>query len=300
MGEHLESQFTIQSDFNEEYILTPEDEKKVLDHSIQRAKDNYHWKLKNEYGFSEMEALSKIAQTDWSKEIDASSILRYANSCKHQDIWQKQRQEEVKRERAEAEKKLMEHWTAERMFSFMKWSASERFKKRLVVNDGNKQLITALCFFLSRDKRFEEQLGYSFEKGLLIRGTVGLGKTFLVQCLERNELNPVLLLSMIDIADQVRLEGEYSIQKGNNRIIYFDDVGSEEATVNHYGTKINYFKDFIEQTYLRNHFKTFNQLMISTNCSFDDIEQKYGMRARSRMKDMFNIVDIKGEDMRGK
>jgi hypothetical protein len=29
------------------------------------------------------------------------------------------------------------------------------------------------------------------------------------------------------------------------------------------------------------------------------MEEKYGFRVRSRIKDMFNIVDVNGEDMRG-
>jgi len=79
--------------------------------------------------------------------------------------------------------------------------------------------------------------------------------------------------------------------------LYLDDVGTEEPIVNHYGTKINWFKNFIEMYYLKN--KPFNKLIISTNNSFDEIESKYGFRVRSRIKDMFNIIDVQGKDMRG-
>ena len=49
--------------------------------------------------------------------------------------------------------------------------------------------------------------------------------------------------------------------------------------------------------YLKN--KPFNKLIISTNNNFDEIESKYGFRVRSRIKDMFNIIDVRGKDMRG-
>ena len=43
----------------------------------------------------------------------------------------------------------------------------------------------------------------------------------------------------------------------------------------------------------------FNKLIISTNNSFDELESKYGFRVRSRLKDMFNIIDVDGKDLRG-
>lgn len=142
-------------------------------------------------------------------------------------------------------------------------------------------------------------MGFSFKKGLLIRGVSGLGKTFLVKCIEKNEIKPIKTVSMIEVSYELKQEGEYQIKQGNNRIIYLDDVGTEEATINHYGTKINWFKDFIETVYLRGVEKGFGGLIISTNNSFAEIEEKYGFRVRSRCKDMFNIIDVTGEDMRG-
>jgi DNA replication protein DnaC len=99
------------------------------------------------------------------------------------------------------------------------------------------------------------------------------------------------------VVDEIKSTGEYQIKRGDNKILYLDDVGTEESTALHYGNKINFFKNFIETVYLKN--KIFNQLIISTNCSFTEMEEKYGFRVRSRMKDMFNVVDIKCKDMRG-
>jgi DNA replication protein DnaC len=297
IGEILQNQFTIKSE-PEEYILEEWEETRALQHALEKARDHKLWKYKYEFGFSEMEILSKLAQINWDEEIDRNKVLTYANTCKHQELWQQERRKKEKEEKENAEKELREAWTAARFFKLMKWTAKKDFDTELVFNEGNKHLITSLCFFVSEDPRFETELGYSFKKGLLIRGTVGLGKTFLVRCIEKNELNPILILSMLDIADDIKSTGEFIIQIGNNKMIYLDDVGTEEATVNHYGTKINFFKNFIEQTYMRN--KTFSKLILSTNNSFQELEQKYGFRVRSRLKDMVNIVDIQGEDMRGK
>lgn len=280
----------------EPYILTPEEEKAITDHEIVRAKSHHAWKMAQK-GFSEMEILSTQAQVDWNKEIDREETLRVANSNKNYGIWQKEQREKERQEEGRRIQFLQEHYSAKRMFGLMRWTSENTFGKKLIVHEDNKPLIATLCFFLSRDDRFETQLGYSFKKGLLLRGISGLGKTHLVRCLEQNELNPIKVVSMVEISEDVKSDGEYNLAMNNCKILYLDDVGTEEATINHFGTKINWFKNFIEMYYLRN--KIFNKLIISTNNNFSEIEEKYGFRVRSRIKDMFNIIDVSGKDMRG-
>ena len=81
-----------------------------------------------------------------------------------------------------------------------------------------------------------------------------------------------------------------------SKVIYLDDVGTEESTLNVYGTKITWFKDFIEN-YSLDKLKP-NKLIISTNCNFDEIEEKYTGRVRSRMAEMFNFIKVTGTDRR--
>ncbi len=282
----------------EPYILTKEEEDRVISNAISAAKKYAEWKMKG-LAYTEPQIVAKLKEIDWMKEIDKDSLLKNSNSNKNYAIWQQQQRDKEKQEEEDRKRELIEFWTAKNVYSLMKGVSFELYGKNLILNDYNRKLISALCFFVSRDERFETELGYSFKKGLLIRGISGLGKTHLVQCVQNNGLNPIKILSMIEIADEVKQEGEYQINMGNCKILYLDDVGTEEATVNHYGTKINFFKNFIESVYLRNEGTGFGKLMISTNNSFDEIEQKYGFRVRSRMRDMFNVIEVKGEDMRG-
>lgn len=282
----------------EPYILTPEEEVRAIDNVLLELKRHRMWKLKG-LAYTDEQIVQKINETDWSKEFDRDAILQRCNSNKNYDLWQKGQREKEKEAELARNKELVETWTAINVYKFMKWTSENEFKKPFILNDNNRSLISALCFFVSGDERFETELGFDFKKGLLIRGISGLGKTHLVQCISKNELNPILVLSMVEIADDIKQEGEYKINMWNNKIIYLDDVGTEEATINHYGTKINFFKNFIEMIYLRNQGKSFNKLMMSTNNSFDEIEEKYGFRVRSRMRDMFNVLEVKGEDMRG-
>jgi DNA replication protein DnaC len=151
-----------------------------------------------------------------------------------------------------------------------------------------------LCFFFSSDHRFELELGYSFNKGIMVQGPSGLGKTSAIEAIAHNPVQPVAIYSMIDIANKVRKDGECNID--TKSIILLDDVGSEEEQVNHYGTKINWFKDFIESYYLGHN--NFSKLLITTNCSGDELERKYGYRVRSRIREMFNTILIEGNDKR--
>lgn len=282
----------------EEYILSKEEEDERINNEIDSKKKYMSWKLE-QLQFSKQEILKKISEVDWQKEIDREEILQQSNSIKHQNIWHEEQRRKEKEADENKKKELIERCDATYMFKLMKWSSQNNFGRKLIVNENTTYLIKVLCYFLSNDIRFEKELGFSFSKGLLIRGISGLGKTHLVRCLENNELNPVLVLSMIEITDEIKDQGQYELKLENKKVVYLDDVGTEEATVNHYGTKISFFKNFIELVYLKNKEKGFNKLMISTNNSFAEIEAKYGFRVRSRMKDMFNTIDVKGEDLRG-
>jgi len=282
----------------EPYILTPEEEDAAIDHEITRLQKHKAWSMADK-GAREDEINQVMAGIDWESRIDRKAILDRCNTAKQQGIWHKNQREKEKISLEKRAKDLKERCDAKYFFQLMKFTSLNMLGKPLIVNEFTTPLITALCFFLSQDQRFESQLGYDPKKGLLIRGISGLGKTHAVRCVAENELNPILILSMLEVADEIRNNGEYLIKLGEKKVIYLDDVGTEEPVIKHYGTSINFFKEFIEGVYLRNEGKTFNKLVISTNNSFAEIEAKYGFRVRSRMKDMFNVIDVKGQDMRG-
>lgn len=270
---------------------------------ITALKNYRSWKLK-EAGFSEGEIKARMAAVNWDDEIDREATLRRANSSKHQDIWHKQQRERDKEIednlRMEMQKKREELkgvWPAKQILKLISYVSKNSYNRDFVVNDDNLKLIKAICYRLSEDERYVTELGFSFEKGLLIRGVCGLGKTFVVQCAKDNPLNPVHMVSMIEIAAEVLDTGDYTIATDGRKIIYIDDVGSEEE-VNYYGTKINWFKSFLEKAYFNK--MNYGNLMLSTNYNATLIEQKYGFRLRDRIKDMFNVLDVEGESFRGK
>lgn len=280
----------------EPYILTKEEEEISVTNAIASVKNHKRWKYA-QMGLNEMQILDRLDKFNWEEEINREDILLRANSSKQHDLWVQAKRNKEKQEEAEKVAELIKRCDARYMYNVIAWASENIYGKKLIIHDDNRHLLKTICFFISNDSRFENELGYSFKKGLLIRGIAGLGKTYLLKCVKDNDLMPIRIKSMLQITDDIRDAGEYHLEVYNNSITYLDDVGTEEHIVNHYGTKICFFKNFIELFYLKS--KLYNRLVISTNNTFSEMEEKYGFRVRSRIKDMFNIVDVKGSDMRG-
>lgn len=279
----------------EAYILTTEEERQVVDHAITSLKQQRAYVLA-QASYRPMEIDAELEKINWEERIDRENLLFEANSRKHHANWQKSKREEEKLLEQKKKDDVEKRWTAKNFYNFMAWVSKNTYGKEFKTHDKNLHLIKTICFFLSKDPRFETELGYSFKKGLLVRGNAGLGKTFNFKCVQGNELCPFTIYSMIEITKTVKEDGDYEIDI--NKLMYLDDVGTEDSSVvNHYGTKVNWFKSFIENYYLQK--EDYSKLMISTNHNFDGIENKYGFRVRSRMKDMFNTVNVTGDDMRG-
>lgn len=286
-----------ESQVSEPYVLTPEDEIKAITYAIERAQKFMAWKMRRILK-TEDEIWHKIAQVDWREKIDRNEVLQKANSIKNQELWQQTRREADKERERQRLTELRQYWTYGRIYKLMKYNSLNVFGKELDETPDNLPTIKALCFFLSRDDRFATELKFDKIKGLLIRGPSDTGKTHLVRCCENNGLNPIHTITMLDVTEKVTEEGKYQIDSQGKSIIYIDDVGTEEASVKHYGTTILWFKNYIETVYHRT--KCFNHLIITTNLNFQQLTDQYGFRVSSRMREMFNVIDLKGGGYRNK
>jgi DNA replication protein DnaC len=279
----------------EPYTLTPEEEQGAIARAIEQAKKFMAWKMSRVLKTQD-EIWHKISITDWNEKIDRKKVLAQANMAKNRELWQREQREVEKSNEMARLQEMRRYWTYRRIYKLMKHNSLHGRGKELDETPENLPVIKALCFFISRDDRFATELGFDRLRGLLIRGNSGTGKTHLVRCVEDNGLNPVLTLSMIEITDRIKEEGKYQIPNRGQKIIYLDDVGTEESTVTFYGTKVAWFKNFIETASLRT--KCYNHLIITTNLNFKAIEEQYGYRVASRMREMFNVIDLTGKDRR--
>lgn len=184
---------------------------------------------------------------------------------------------------------------------------------RLVINDSTVVLAKSLCFLLSHDSRYESELGFSFQKGLLIRGIpsegnpmgLGLGKSYMPSLLANNPVRPIQMVTMFEISESIRQTGSWGEwnEKANEYrgfkfhsfpFFYLDDLGTED--MKYYGN-VNWFKDWFESMYAKDKF-VFQRFIISTNLTFSEIEGKYGARVRDRMAETFNVLNVSGKSFR--
>jgi len=273
-------------------ILTEEEKAQQIEYAIEQAQKAYAFRLYDK-GAHQLQILERIAMKDWKAEIDIPAVLQAAANRKYWYMQELREQAERRQKELEQRQGIEAEWTAEKyrevISDHYRQKAGE-FRKL----PGQQRYINALAYFLARDPRFEYELGYSLTKGLMIMGGPGLGKTETLKAVSRNPRTPFSIISILEITDQVKEYGVCELNMNRNMVI--DDVGTEPVPVKYYGTEVNWFKDFIEMAYLKQ--PSFQNMIITTNAGGDQIQQLYGYRVRSRLRDMFNVIEVTGEDQR--
>lgn len=273
-------------------ILTEEEKNYHLAAAIEHAKKIYVFKL-TERGATTSQVIQKVAEKDWNAEINPQEVLQAAANRKYWHEEDQRRQHERLKEEHELRQAIEAEWNADKFLAMITAHYTNKNGAFRSI-PGQQRYITALAYFLARDPRFETELGYSLQRGLMIMGDPGLGKTETLKAVSSNQRTPLAIVSMIEIADHVKSEG--SCELNLRRTIVIDDVGTEPVPVKYYGTEINWFKEFIETVYLRQ--PSYENLIITTNLGGDRIQELYSYRVRSRLRDMFNVISVTGEDQR--
>lgn len=127
-------------------------------------------------------------------------------------------------------------------------------------------------------------------KGLLMTGRCGLGKSLIGK-----HILPLLILDVCR-----RVVNIVNAQELNTRIdellklhiIYIDDVGTEEVAKS-YGNTRRTFSELCDAAEQKGKL-----LIISTNLTAQEIEEKYGERTLDRLKAITKFVPFLGESLR--
>lgn len=164
-----------------------------------------------------------------------------------------------------------------------------------------KQIFTLLSLYFTNDIRFEKNGTYSLDKGILIMGNVGCGKTFALEMFLDNQKCAFVKCEAETCADNYKNDGEKALIKYYDKMtpafamnsfghtsygILFDDLGVEDPK-KHFGNEMTVMAKIIRERHKR---KLFSQTFMTTNLNAKEIEERYGTRTRSRMREMFNII----------
>lgn len=197
----------------------------------------------------------------------------------------------------------------ERAFTFREFL--QKYFTWFKIDEQAKEVVRLLGLWAYRSEDFEKQKEpYFLDKGNLLLGNVGTGKTEIMIILQRYLSylkSPYIFRRGIvwAFADNFKKESYdcfLPILQGN---WFFDELGlTDERTgelikesVNHYGNKILVGEELILKRY--NIFKeTGYQTSFTCNLSPKQIKDAYGERSYSRLLEMCNFINYYGNDRR--
>lgn len=166
-----------------------------------------------------------------------------------------------------------------------------QFGKHFVIYEEDHNIIKKLCHYFIRDYENCKQHNIDPDKGLLLSGPVGCGKTSLMRLLKHIVpfQKPYSLIPSRNIVFGFNHLGYKTIQDyGNSQFFCFDDLGVEPMG-RHYGKDCNVMGEILisrHELFLKHNIKTH----ATTNLNAEELEDLYGNRVRSRMRQLFNLV----------
>jgi hypothetical protein len=163
-------------------------------------------------------------------------------------------------------------------------------------------LIYSLVVYAIEDKKEAIKRNLDLKKGILLSGPIGCGKTSLMSLVKyffqpgkQYQIKSTRDISFEFEKDGYKVINRYSKKPPNlsytnpfPNIFCFDDLGIEQ-TQKHFGNECNVMAEILlsrYDLYISKGIPTH----LTTNLSASEIEEKYGNRVRSRMREMFNLV----------
>lgn len=251
-------------------------------------------------------------------EEEASLALRDARERKFYRLQEERRAAHS----AELRRQLTERWSYEKTADFMRYRIEKKFPdKKLLFSDTSTSnagtVFEFLCRYFSNDPHFIElALAAGIEnpdlrKGILLSGTVGTGKTSLMRLFGANQRQVFMIKSAAEVASNWLSGGEEAISALYNlhklpvndvdnfyhpyAALCLDDCGTEDVK-NHFGNKVNVIGQIIERRYFNG--ATGRMFHITTNLNSTQMKEFYGPRVISRLREIMNVIELKGEDRR--
>lgn len=162
-------------------------------------------------------------------------------------------------------------------------------------------LVYILLAYAVGDGETLAQHGYDIQKGILLSGPVGCGKTSLMTLIKYffHSEKQYYVKPARNVSFEYERNGTRSIFRymgepffsgigGDNRQVYcFDDLGIEQPQ-KHFGNECDVMGEILLSRY--DLFVSKKILThVTTNLSATELENRYGNRVRSRMREMFNL-----------
>jgi len=174
----------------------------------------------------------------------------------------------------------------------------ELYGNHFRILESDYSIIYRLIAYFLKDEETAIRYNLNLKKGILLSGPVGCGKTSLINIMKY--LTPVAhkfsVKSCRDISLEFIKDGYEVIHRYANAKLYnaepkfycFDDLGIEN-NLKYYGNECNVMAEIILSRYdifIAKKIPTH----ITTNLSASEIEMHYGIRVRSRLRELCNLI----------
>lgn len=188
-----------------------------------------------------------------------------------------------------------------KMLVYLEAKGKLMFGKKFRIYTEDREVLYRLCCYFIKDKASCEKFGIDIDKGILLTGPVGCGKTSMMRLLKHMvpHFRPYEVIPTRNIVFGFNNIGYRIIEQyGNHQFFCFDDLGVE-PTGRYFGKDCNVLGEILLSRYdlfLKHKLKTH----ATTNLNANELEGRYGNRVRSRMRELFNLVafDKKSKDKR--
>jgi len=195
----------------------------------------------------------------------------------------------------------------EHCVNYFNKTGKEKFGNHFKIHPADYEIIYKLLVYAIKDVENAEKYNINLKKGILLSGPIGCGKTSIMTLLnqfipqtERYIMAPCREISFEFIKDGYEVIHKYSrntIHKKANatslQTYCFDDLGVENS-LKYYGNECNIMAEILLSRYdLFVQKKMITH--ITTNLNATEIENLYGNRVRSRMREMFNLISFDKE-----
>ena len=195
-------------------------------------------------------------------------------------------------------KTIQSHYDYTEVIEWIEKKGIEIYGNCFKILEADHPVIYRLIAYFLNDAQAAHQLKVDLSKGILLVGPVGCGKTslmnimkFLARTEQKFILKPCRDVSFEFINDGYQIIHKYSkgqLYQADPRIYCFDDLGTEN-NLKYYGNECNVLAEIILSRYdifISKKIPTH----ITSNLSATEIETHYGIRVRSRLRQLCNLI----------
>jgi len=193
---------------------------------------------------------------------------------------------------------IKSHYSYTEVISWLEAKGIELYGNHFKIVDSDYQIVYKLIAYFLKDEPSCFQYNLNLNKGILLSGPIGCGKTSLMNLMKylaptenKYSVKPCRDISFEYIQDGYEIIHRYSkgkLYQAEPRTYCFDDLGTEN-NLKYYGNECNVMAEIFLSRYDLFITKKL-QTHITTNLSASEIEKQYGNRVRSRLREMVNLI----------